>query len=423
MLASSQKSQTPQNPPPNSQITAAQLQALAMGLAAPLPGFASPPSLLQNMAAKNGQKQHCYLCDYPRMPWAMCHDYAEVVCRGCVNYEGAEKIEAVIETARKMKQIHEVTSQLEVSSNSSTSPPIHNNNNNPPKPMKESPKPQPKPTVFPQNTVPSVLPQLPNLAQFGQDFYAQQRLLGMTRSLANGQIDDLQMAQLRQLLPFLPQPLLGNGLPNATNGFANLGSLPMVNRKRNHTDEVKSDVYSKLHKADTTAFSPTSPQNAVRPQPLPSSQPIYRCVGCNERLEDTHFVQCPSVSQHKFCFDCSKNAIKKQVGTAEIYCPSGERCPLQASKLPWTFMANEINTILGDDYVKFALEREQLGLLPAGLGMPQTRQGAGVSSSSNGQSTSLSKDGTAETSRSSSVSALSSPNSTGGSQLHSAAKE
>lgn len=41
--------------------------------------------------------------------------------------------------------------------------------------------------------------------------------------------------------------------------------------------------------------------------------PTLKCTICQERLEDTHFVQCPSVNHHKFCFPCSRDSIKRQV--------------------------------------------------------------------------------------------------------------
>lgn len=79
----------------------------------------------------------------------------------------------------------------------------------------------------------------------------------------------------------------------------------------------------------------------------PSSVNILTCSLCHDKLEDTHFVQCPSVSHHKFCFPCSRESIKKQGAGSEVFCPSGERCPLQGSDLPWAFMQGEIATILG----------------------------------------------------------------------------
>ena len=44
--------------------------------------------------------------------------------------------------------------------------------------------------------------------------------------------------------------------------------------------------------------------------PVPNA--LLKCTLCQERLEDTHFVQCPSKGHHKFCFPCSRDSIKRQ---------------------------------------------------------------------------------------------------------------
>src|SRR5258708_7277283 len=47
----------------------------------------------------------CFLCDLPRMPWALTTEFGEIVCRGCVNWESTERIVFLINQTRAMKRI------------------------------------------------------------------------------------------------------------------------------------------------------------------------------------------------------------------------------------------------------------------------------------------------------------------------------
>lgn len=134
-----------------------------------------------------------------------------------------------------------------------------------------------------------------------------------------------------------------------------------ANQRRMQPREVLGGVGAGGAGTPATAHVPGMDPQGGHPQSIPDSSvpgsvPLC-CTLCHERLEDTHFVQCPSVASHKFCFPCSRESIKQQGATGEVYCPSGEKCPLVGSNVPWAFMQGEIATILAGD-VKVKKERD-----------------------------------------------------------------
>ena len=123
--------------------------------------------------------------------------------------------------------------------------------------------------------------------------------------------------------------------------------------------------------AGRSATTPLMPSPHSQPHLLPTyrsqtspsgdpsaSRPSLNCTLCNEKLEDVHFVQCPTVAEHKFCFVCSRESIKRQGSGTEVYCPSGERCLLAGSNIPWAFMQNELAAIVGESYGRKRLKVE-----------------------------------------------------------------
>ncbi|EFP05481.1 CRE-TAG-260 protein [Caenorhabditis remanei] len=317
-----------------------------------------------NNSSDKVPRQQCYLCDLPRWPWAIINDYIEPVCRGCVNYEGSDRIELVLEETRQQKKLQGVgitdptnakishpSAQLSIQS-----VPVSTQNGV----GRISPQRTPQPPALP--TSPFQVPTMNNLEQA----LAHQRLLQMTQSNPRA-VDDLIQQSLRSLgahNPHLLAPFMMSIMPQTT-------TYPTNPRKRESDEEQKPEIYGKVQRGDaqTTTASPTSTHSPEHPgtkdrRAVAPIERILRCTICNERLEDTHFVQCPSVNMHKFCFPCSRSSIKDQCRSTDMYCPSGDKCPLVGAAMPWAFMQGEIAQILGDEYDDFKKTREAHGLAP-----------------------------------------------------------
>ncbi|KYN29168.1 PREDICTED: interferon regulatory factor 2-binding protein 2 [Trachymyrmex cornetzi] len=416
-----------------------------------------------------GKRTQCYLCDLPRMPWAMIMDFSEPVCRGCVNYEGADRIDLVLESAKQLKKAHgfqDARPSASKTYRTGTGHTEHNGGtnldsheiansirNNPPRLSNAHLAAVAAHQMTLHNRGITQLKR--GISAIDEDEHAEKRLSleeqhpvrpPLTRgdslpavSLAVNYVDrnkekhPVRAPSFETATTFKANgAYVGPSIPLApANVAANGGGSPLRprtspppppppsqegandNSQSNHhqgTANGPSPMAALMSVADnltspepvpqppnnpspTSRSPPTTAANAQQrsasrgsqhspnssgssgrrssssrqvssttvttssegavAQPTAGSEPVtaptLKCTLCQERLEDTHFVQCPSVPHHKFCFPCSRDSIKRQGAGSEVYCPSGEKCPLANSQVPWAFMQGEIATILGED--------------------------------------------------------------------------
>ncbi|XP_019717120.1 interferon regulatory factor 2-binding protein 1 [Hippocampus comes] len=372
------------------------------------------------------RRQWCYLCDLPKMPWTVVWDFSEVVCRGCVNYEGANQIEFLIASARQLKRSHGMQDgnvrspgpsphkhaapgrgepatdggrphgerfdrggRGEGSSAAAARVPpngLHRDGQPPQEVNRQSPSGSRRPMIgaaIPPNLVTQSIAGIPHGLLTGMPAGLTARTAPMSSPMilppVLAEMNRRQLGIGMGIAPFItpelerelsssqaksqqPQAHVGSsktaGLPSSSASVSQTSPKPASSPARQPRPlaaraggEPLSSSSSSEAATTAAAALPHSGASEVGSTSAASSLTgsTLSCTLCHERLEDTHFVQCPSVPGHRFCFPCTRLYIQSRRSDGEAYCPSGDRCPLDTSvnSPPWAFMQGEVSTILG----------------------------------------------------------------------------
>ncbi|XP_069631551.1 interferon regulatory factor 2-binding protein 1-like [Haliaeetus albicilla] len=367
------------------------------------------------------QRQWCYLCDLPKMPWAVVWDFSEAVCRGCVNFEGTDRIEPLLEAARHLRHSHAESQHRDAV----PIPRLPEGLNRPEETTAKCRGPSLPVPCRPRSVEclvelseamhgcaedwlgkpPAVrerLAALASCAPFNVRFRKDHTLVGRVFAFSatprpgfefelklfaeypcgSGSIYASMLGLAKQMFQDclqVPGKAISSGYKyleyekqQGSGDWRLLGELfteavrffrhppapealpqqhpppPMLPpcRRRKASPELDEPPPHRQHLPGET--SPNEPPS-VRCLVEDSTSLMLCCGLCRQQLEDTHFVQCPSVLAHRFCFPCARHAIRAQGAGGEVHCPSGGRCPLAGSGLPWAFMQGEIAAILAGD--------------------------------------------------------------------------
>lgn len=284
--------------------------------------------------SENPMRIQCFLCELPRSPWALVFDFSVPVCRGCVNYEGADRIEQVIQWVGAQKRAL-----------------LHCEDKF--KPLK--PQPQNHPSLITlyaealrllQGQTGSIQNRPPPIQQ---NCHREIRFPAPIRTICQGATKSALCVGLSYDSNFSLRDRLFFEYPTGSGkmirGVHKLLELMEVSQSELEV-EIRRGTWYRLEEAL---------------QLLQDDRLQARCLICGAALEGSHFVQCPVRPKHRFCFSCVRSTLIREdiTGVSDeedkkpneerrrFHCPSGELCALPENPgIPWSFVESEIAVIL-----------------------------------------------------------------------------
>jgi hypothetical protein len=97
----------------------------------------------------------------------------------------------------------------------------------------------------------------------------------------------------------------------------------------------RSSVLDLANNAGTGAAASAPVDRPQLPSPPVRRSPpvVVKCRICQKVIDNANYIQCPSVSEHRFCFRCCKDMVSKATDDSPATCPSGERLASALSNL------------------------------------------------------------------------------------------